>query len=125
MLEVLIQHPKNAFTLYLNLALIVKNNYHPKTLHTFTLPDKIASIAELFLSHKIYVQKILIIIQLIVGALLVAAILLQSKSASLGEAFGGGNVFYGSRRGSEKTLFIITIVLAVIFVALAYALLFV
>ena len=70
-------------------------------------------------------EKALIIIQLIVGALLVTAILLQSKSASLGEAFGGGNVFYGSRRGSEKTLFIITIVLAVIFVALAYALLFV
>lgn len=59
------------------------------------------------------------------GALLTGAILMQAKGASLGEAFGGSNVFYGSRRGSEKTLFIISIVLGVIFVGLAYVMIFV
>lgn len=71
------------------------------------------------------VEKILIIVQVAFGVLMVAAILLQAKGASLGEAFGGSNVFYGSRRGAEKALFTITIVLAVIFVALSYVVLFV
>jgi preprotein translocase subunit SecG len=69
-------------------------------------------------------NKALVIIQICVGALLTASILLQSKGAALGETFGGNSVFFGSRRGAEKTLFIITIILAVLFVGLAYALLF-
>jgi len=70
-------------------------------------------------------DKALLIIQVCVGALLTASILLQSKGAALGNAFGGDSAFYGSRRGAEKTLFIITIILAIIFVGLAYALLLV
>lgn len=71
------------------------------------------------------VDKALIITQVIVGVLLAGAILMQAKGASLGEAFGGSGVFYGSRRGAEKTLLIITIVLAIIFVAISYIMLFV
>jgi preprotein translocase subunit SecG len=71
------------------------------------------------------VNQALIITQVVVGVLMTLAILLQAKGASLGEAFGGSGVFYGSRRGAEKTLFVITAVLSVIFVAISYIMLFV
>lgn len=65
------------------------------------------------------VDKILIILQVILGILLMAAILVQARGASLGEAFGGSSAFYGTRRGSERTLFLITAVIASLFVLTA------
>ena len=50
--------------------------------------------------------------------LLVASILMQVKGAG-GGLFGGGAAQFRTRRGVEKTLFQITIVLAVMFVILA------
>lgn len=64
-------------------------------------------------------NNILIIIQVVLAILLVASILVQSKGASLGEAFGGSSSFYGTRRGGEKTLFTITVVLAILFIVIA------
>jgi protein translocase SecG subunit len=55
---------------------------------------------------------------IIVVALLVASILMQVKGAG-GGLFGGGQAQYRTRRGVEKTLFQITIGLAVVFVVLA------
>jgi len=55
------------------------------------------------------------IIQVILAILLVVAILLQQRGSGLGMAFGGEGNVYRSRRGAEKLLFIITIVLAVLF----------
>jgi preprotein translocase subunit SecG len=59
---------------------------------------------------------------IIVSIALVAAIVLQSKSAGLGGLSGGdtGGVFR-ARRGIEKTLFQITIGLSVVFFAIAIA----
>lgn len=54
---------------------------------------------------------------LVVG-LLVTSILLQVKGAG-GGLFGGGEAQFRTRRGVEKTLFQITIGLAVLFVVLA------
>jgi preprotein translocase subunit SecG len=54
---------------------------------------------------------------LVVG-LLVASILMQVKGAG-GGLFGGGAAQFRTRRGVEKTLFQITIGLAVVFVILA------
>lgn len=54
---------------------------------------------------------------LMVG-LLVASILMQVKGAG-GGLFGGGAAQFRTRRGVEKTLFQITIGLAVVFVILA------
>jgi preprotein translocase subunit SecG len=65
------------------------------------------------------IAKVLIIIQVILGMLLMLAILVQARGASLGEAFGGSSAFYGTRRGSERTLFLITVVLASLFVVTA------
>jgi len=74
---------------------------------------------------RIILEKIFIIIQLVIGILLVVAILFQSRSSSMGDAFGGGGgVFYGTRRGPEKTLFHITIGLAIIFVLTSFVVLF-
>lgn len=68
--------------------------------------------------------KILIIIQVVLAILLMATILLQSRGASLGEAWGGSSAFYTTRRGADRTLFVITIVVAVLFVLVALANLF-
>ncbi|MBU1092409.1 preprotein translocase subunit SecG [Patescibacteria group bacterium] len=70
------------------------------------------------------IGKILIIIQVVLAFILMAAILLQGRGASLGEAWGGSSAFYTTRRGADRTLFIITIVVAVIFVVLAVLSLF-
>jgi preprotein translocase subunit SecG len=58
--------------------------------------------------------------QIVLGAALIVAIVLQSKEAGLGGFMGGeaGGVFR-ARRGVEKTLFQITIVLSVLFFAMA------
>jgi len=57
--------------------------------------------------------------QIVVAVLLMTAILLQSRGAGLSGVFGGGGSIYRTKRGIEKTLFISTIVLAVLFFAIA------
>lgn len=59
---------------------------------------------------------ILQIIMMGSAILMVAAILLQQRGASLGAGFGGSGELYTTRRGLDKNLFEATIVLAVIFV---------
>ncbi len=59
------------------------------------------------------------ILQLItVGSsfLMILAILLQQRGASLGAGFGSSGELYTTRRGLDKNLFEVSIVLAVIFV---------
>ena len=63
----------------------------------------------------------LLIIQIVVAILLISAILLQHRGTSLGGAFGGEGAVYRSRRGAEKFLFYLTIILALVFVLLALA----
>jgi preprotein translocase subunit SecG len=58
----------------------------------------------------------LVIAQGILAVALVAAILLQQRGTGLGGAFGGEVTAYRSRRGIERTLFRLTILLAVLFV---------
>ena len=58
----------------------------------------------------------LIIAQGILAVALVAAILLQQRGTGLGGAFGGEVTAYRSRRGIERTLFRLTILLALLFV---------
>ncbi|MDP9270570.1 MAG: preprotein translocase subunit SecG [Chloroflexota bacterium] len=58
----------------------------------------------------------LVIAQGILAIALVAAILLQQRGTGLGGAFGGEVTAYRSRRGIERTLFRLTVVLAILFV---------
>ena len=56
------------------------------------------------------------IAQIILAITLIAVILMQVKSASLGGAFGASDAsIYTTRRGLEKVLFQFTIILSVIF----------
>lgn len=54
-------------------------------------------------------------VQIVLGIALIALILLQSKGTGLGSTFGGDMGFYGTKRGAEKMLFILTIVVATLF----------
>jgi preprotein translocase subunit SecG len=58
----------------------------------------------------------IIVAQMILAIALIASILLQQRGTGLGGAFGGEVTAYRSRRGIERTLFRLTIVLAVLFV---------
>lgn len=50
------------------------------------------------------------------AVLMMVAILLQQRGASLGAGFGGSSELYTTRRGFDKNLFEVTIIFAVIFV---------
>ena len=60
------------------------------------------------------------ILQIILSIAIVALVLLQQRSAGMsGLLGGGGEGVYQTRRGMEKAAFYGTIVLSIIFVALA------
>jgi len=61
----------------------------------------------------------LIIAQILVSAALIATILVQLHGGGLGGIFGQSDSVYRTRRGLEKTLLRLTIVLAIVFVILA------
>ncbi len=62
---------------------------------------------------------ILNITQLVLAILLTTAILLQARGSGAGLAFGGDGNVYRTRRGVEKKLHILTIILAVLFLSIA------
>jgi preprotein translocase subunit SecG len=60
------------------------------------------------------------LIQIVISITLIALILLQTKGSGLGGLFGGSDSsIYTTRRGVQKTLFNVTIVLAVVFFVVA------
>ena len=61
----------------------------------------------------------LAIAHVIVSILLITLILLQERSVGISGLMGGESTFYQTRRGLERIIFGGTIVLAVVFVALA------
>ena len=65
--------------------------------------------------------RIIDIAEIIIAVLLTTSILLQNRGAGLSGTFGGDFGGYYTRRGFEKFLVAISIVLAIIFIALAIA----
>lgn len=62
--------------------------------------------------------------QMLISIVLVVVVLLQSRGGDIGAAFGGGGGGGGgssfrTRRGIEKTLFQLTVILAIIFVGVS------
>lgn len=51
------------------------------------------------------------------AAVMILLILVQTRGASLGAGFGGGGEVNTVRRGSDKTLFQMTVVVAFVFAA--------
>ena len=58
------------------------------------------------------------IVEVITAVLLVILVLLQNKGVGLSATFGGEGSIYRSKHGVEKGMFVITIILAVIFVSI-------
>jgi preprotein translocase subunit SecG len=65
------------------------------------------------------------ILQIVVAVLFITLVLIQQKGSGLGMAFGGSSAIYRTKRGAEKIIFRATIVLAVFFLAISLAHLFV
>lgn len=59
------------------------------------------------------------ILQIILALALIMVIMLQVRGGGLGGIFGQADTVFRTRRGIEKTLFQITIVLVVLFVAIS------
>ncbi len=59
------------------------------------------------------------IAQIVLSVALVLAVLLQVKGGGLGGIFGQADSVYRTRRGVEKTLFQLTVALAVLFIIIA------
>ncbi|MBI4570969.1 MAG: preprotein translocase subunit SecG [Chloroflexi bacterium] len=59
--------------------------------------------------------------QLLISIVLIVVVLLQARGGDIGAAFGGGSTgsTFRTRRGLEKTLFQLTIILAIIFVGIS------
>lgn len=58
----------------------------------------------------------LLIFQIIVSVLLIIFILLQQRGTALGSSFGGEGSFYSTRRGMQKKIFWITVILSALFI---------
>jgi preprotein translocase subunit SecG len=56
------------------------------------------------------------ILTIVSGLLLDVFVLIQARGASLGAGFGGSGELFTERRGIDKTIHQITIILAVVFV---------
>jgi preprotein translocase subunit SecG len=66
-------------------------------------------------------EEYIYIAQIIVSVVLTLAILFQAKGADVGGIFGGssGGGSFRTRRGIEKTLFQLTILLAIVFLIMS------
>lgn len=62
------------------------------------------------------IDSILQIITVGSAVLMIVAILLQQRGATLGAGFGSSGELYTTRRGLDKNLFEVTVILAVVFV---------
>lgn len=59
------------------------------------------------------------ITQIVISIALVVCVLLQQRGGGIGVVGGLQTQFYGTRRGLEKIIFWLTIILGVLFIALA------
>lgn len=62
-------------------------------------------------------DRAIFIAQIVISALLIIAILLQQRGSGLSAVFGGSGSVYRTKRGLEKGLFYLTIILILLFVA--------
>jgi len=64
-------------------------------------------------------QTYLFIAQIVLSVALILVILIQVRGGGLGGIFGQADSVYRTRRGVEKTLFQLTIVLVVLFIIIS------
>lgn len=61
----------------------------------------------------------LYVVQILVSVVLIGVLLLQARGSGFSATFSSDSSIYRTRRGVEKTLFNVTIVLAVLFVVIS------
>jgi protein translocase SecG subunit len=61
-------------------------------------------------------KELFLTLQIVAAVIIIILVVIQSKGTGIGSTFGGDMGFYGTKRGAEKMLFILTIVVAVTFV---------
>lgn len=66
-------------------------------------------------------KPVILLIQIILAGVLVLVILIQQKGAGLGSSFGADMALYRTKRGAEKFLFRITIVISALFIIASIA----
>jgi len=59
--------------------------------------------------------KTLQVVQIFSAIVLIASVLLQQKGSGLSSIFGGEGSSYRTKRGAEKFLFFVTIIVAILF----------
>ncbi len=64
-------------------------------------------------------QNFLIVAQMVISVALVVAVLLQIRGGGLGGIFGQPDSVYRTKRGVEKVIFQLTLVLVVLFAAVS------
>ncbi|OIP97702.1 preprotein translocase subunit SecG [candidate division WWE3 bacterium CG09_land_8_20_14_0_10_39_24] len=60
------------------------------------------------------------VILILISVILISLILLQARGAGLSTTFGGSLSYYSSKRGVEKFLFVVTIVIGIVFSVVAF-----
>jgi protein translocase SecG subunit len=65
------------------------------------------------------VTQFFLIIELVISALLCLCILVQHRVSGLTSTFGGSGAVYVQRRGAEKVIYKLTIILSIAFFAIA------
>ena len=75
----------------------------------------------------VIIAKILPYIQILLSIVLIVAILLQQSNAGVGGVLGGGDSggLYNTRRGFDRFLFILTIVISIMFAVLSFIAIFI
>ncbi len=59
------------------------------------------------------------VVEIIVSLALILVVLLQARGSGFGGALGGSSTFFRTRRGAEKSLFQLTIVLVIVFILIS------
>lgn len=68
----------------------------------------------------------LIVLQIIVSILFILSVMVQQRSSGLSSAFGGqAGSIQSTKRGAEKVVFNASIILAILFVLIALAFIFI
>lgn len=66
-------------------------------------------------------KNVIVIAQIAVSFLIIIAVLVQHRGAGLSAVFGGSGNVYRTKRGLEKGIFVFTIILVILFVAIGVA----
>lgn len=63
---------------------------------------------------------VLNVFQIVLSVLLIFLIMIQARAGGLGSAFGGFSSVYRSKRGFERLVYILTIIVSIIFFLVSF-----